>query len=215
MNTTENKKLLLIGGGGHCKSVIDSVLSSGEYDAVGIIDNTAETPYQGIEVIGNDNDLPSLLKAGWEYAFITVGSVGNTGIRQRLYNMVRSLGFKVPVIADPTSVLAGDTSIGEGTFIGKNAVVNSYAATGICAIINTGAIIEHECSIGDFSHISSGAVLCGQVNIGNDTHIGAGTVVRQQIHIGNNVMIGAGSAVVKDIQDGAKAYGNPCKVVDR
>ena len=37
----------------------------------------------------------------------------------------------------------------------------------------------------------------------------------QCLNIGKNCMIGAGSVVVKDIPDGVKAYGNPCRVVDQ
>lgn len=208
-----NNKLLLIGGGGHCHSIIDSVLSMHEYDDVGIVDYK-EDGYQNIPVIGTDDDLPLLIKQGWKYAFISVGSVGDTNLRKHLYQLIKRIGFKVPSIIDPSAVVARGTAVGEGSFIGKNAVINAGAAVGKCAIINTGAVIEHDCNIGDFVHISPGAILCGHVNIGSDTHIGAGTVVRQQINIGSKVLVGAGSVVVKDIQDGVKAYGNPCKVVD-
>ena len=206
------KRLLLIGGGGHCHSVIDSVLSLEIYDEIGIIDSINGSCL-GINVIGTDNDLPRLFDEGWSEAFITVGSVGNTTIRKRLYSLVKSLGFAIPVIIDPSAIIAKGCEMGEGTYVGKNTVINTGSFLGACTIINTGALIEHDCIIGDFSHISPGATVCGQVCIGNDSHVGAGSVVRQQINIGNGVLIGAGSVVVKDIQDNVKAYGNPCKVV--
>lgn len=209
------KRLLLIGGGGHCKSVIDSVISAGEYSEIGVIDSTTNNIYQEVRVVGDDGNLASLLKEGWEYAFVTVGSVGDTKTRRKLFNLVKSLGFIVPVILDPTSAVAKEATIGEGTYVGKNSVVNSCASIGTCAIVNTGAIVEHDCEIGDFAHISPGVVLCGGVHIGNDSHLGSGSVVRQQILIGNDVMIGAGSVVVSNIEDGVKAYGNPCKAVNR
>lgn len=208
------KKLLLIGGGGHCKSVLDSINYSGEYDEIGIVDKGNNVKYQNIPVVGNDDDLPDLYRDGWKYAFVTVGSVGNTEIRHRLYTMIKSMGFIIPVIKDPSAVIAGDAQIEEGSFIGKKAVVNAGAVIGKCAIINTGAIIEHECRIGNFAHISPGTILCGQVSIGDDSHIGAGSVVRQQIDIGGKTMVGAGSVVVKDLPDNVRAFGNPCKVID-
>ena len=206
------KKLLVIGGGGHCKSVLDCVLSLGVYDDVGIVDKK-NVEILGVSVVGSDQDLVSLFQKGWTDAFITVGSVGNTAARRCLYSIIRKIGFHVPAIVDKTVAMAGGIQIGDGCFIGKKAVVNTGASLGCCAIINTGAIIEHDCSVGDFSHISPGTVLCGQVRIGNDTHVGAGSVIRQQISVGNNVMIGAGSVVVKDISDGKTAYGNPCRIV--
>lgn len=206
------KKILLIGGGGHCHSVIDSILSFREYEEIGIIDNNSLSCL-GVDVIGTDDDLPRLLSEGWNNAFITVGSVGNTKVRRRLYDMVKTLGFNVATIVDTSAIIARGTYIAEGAFIGKNAVVKTGARILECAIINTGAIIEHDCNVGAFTHISPGTVLCGQVSVGDDTHIGAGSTVIQQINIGNSALIGAGSVVVKDIPAEAKAYGNPCRVV--
>ena len=212
--TNPNRKLLLLGGGGHCRSVLDSILSLGVYSDIGIVlPDNAEV--SGAYVVGTDRDLPTLFQQGWTNAFITVGSVGNTALRRKLFGLIKQVGFHVPSIIDRTAALAKDIQIGEGCFVGKNAVVNTGAILGCCAIVNTGAVIEHDCVVGDFSHISSGAVLCGQVTIGHDTHIGAGAVVRQQIAIGNGVMIGLGSVVVKNIPDGATAYGNPCRVVKK
>lgn len=207
------RKLLLIGGGGHCHSVMDSILSAGLYDEIGMVDYE-DRSYFDIPVVGTDDDLPKLLKDGWTDAFITVGSVGDTSLRRRLYRMVKETGFCIPFILDPSATLAGDCVISEGVYIGKCAVVNAGAFLGAGVIINTGAIIEHDCKIGDFTHISPGTILCGQVSIGTDSHIGAGSVVRQLIRIGNNTLVGAGSVVVKDLPDQIKAYGNPCRVVE-
>ncbi len=208
------KKLLLIGGGGHCRSVLDCVLSTKSYQQIGIIDNDSSASALGITVIGNDNDLLRLNNEGWTDAFISVGSVGYTALRRRLYQMVKSIGFTVPSIIDPSAIIARDASVGEGVFIGKRTVVNTGSKIGNCAILNTGSIIEHDCIIGDFAHISPGTTLCGQVTVGDDSHVGAGSVVRQGIQIGGGSIVGAGSVVVKDIPDNVKAYGNPCKAVE-
>ena len=207
------RKLLLIGGGGHCKSVIDSVMSEASYDAVGVVD-FENTSIADFPVVGTDNDLPQLYSNGWSNAFITVGSIGNTTTRRRLYNLVKQLGFIIPTIIDQTAIVASNATIAEGCYIGKRAVVNTGSSLGCCAIINSGAIVEHECKIGAFSHISPGAILCGQVTVGDDSHIGAGTTIRQQIVIGNNALVGCGSTVIKDIPDDVIAYGNPCRVVE-
>ena len=210
----EKKRLLLIGGGGHCRSVLDSVCSANKYDRIGIIDNKILSSDLSVPIIGKDSDLPDLLDEGWTDAFISVGSVGDTRLRRKLYRMVKDIGFAVPVIVDPSAVVSADSVIEEGVFIGKRSVVNSGTTIGTGSILNTGAVIEHDCKIGDFSHISTGSILCGNVFVGMDSHIGAGSVVRQEVNIGNNVLIGAGSVVVGDVPDSVKAYGNPCRIVD-
>lgn len=202
------RKLLLIGGGGHCRSVLDTVLENNDFDEIAIIDN--DLSING--VIGCDDDLPELLKKGWRNALITVGSVGDTSLRRKLYLLAKEIGFDFPTIVDNTAVVSKKAVVGEGTFIGKRAVVNSSAIIGKCCIINTGAIIEHDCKLDDFVHFATGSVACGEVNVGENSHIGAGSVIRQQTTIGKDCLIGAGSTVVSDIPDGSVAYGNPCKV---
>ena len=214
MQTNLKKRLLLIGGGGHCHSVLDSILASNDYDEIGIIDSI-DNSVLGVSVVGTDDDIPRLMSEGWMEAFITVGSVGDTKLRRRLYEMIKNTGMNIPTIIDPTAVIAKGAKLSEGVYVGKKAVINTGSRIGSCVIINTGAVVEHDCFIGDFSHISPGTTVCGQVRVGNDSHVGAGSVVRQQINIGNDVLIGAGSIVVKDIPDNAKAYGNPCKVITR
>lgn len=213
MEANSDRKILLIGGGGHCHSVIDSILIIGKYTDIGIVDNT-DCSVLGIPVVGADDDISRLKSEGWTDAFITVGSVENTKLRRKLFEMVKNFGLNIPTIIDPTAIVARGTELSEGVYVGKRAVINSGSRIGTSAIINTGAIVEHDCVIGNFSHVSPGSTVCGQVCIGNDSHVGAGSVVRQQINIGNGVLIGAGSVVVKDIPDNVKAYGNPCKVVE-
>ena len=210
----ENKRILLIGGGGHCKSVLDSLLASLAYSSIGIVDKESSgISIFGVPQVGTDADLPILFAEGWTDAFITVGSIGNTALRRQLYATVKAIGFSVPSIVDKTAVVAADVQLPEGAFIGKHTVVNAGTVLGVCSIINTGAIIEHESNIGNFAHISPGTVLCGQVSIGDDTHIGANSTVRQQLVIGKNTILGIGSVVTKNIPDRVEAYGNPCRVV--
>ncbi len=207
-----SKRILLLGGGGHCHSVLDSIIGSASYDEIGIIDEQRNT-YMGVSVIGSDDDLETLKKEGWNYAFVTVGSIGKTDTRRRLYNKLKAIGFVIPRIIDATAIIARDVMMDEGVYIGKGAIINAGSCVGKCAIINTGSIIEHDCKIGDFTHVSPGVVICGGSTVGDDSHVGAGTILRQQISVGKGTLIGAGSVVVKDIPDFSKAYGNPCKVV--
>lgn len=207
-----SNKLLLLGGGGHCHSVLDSIIATNQFDKIGIIDSV-ESSYLGISVIGTDNDIPILIKDGWNCAMITIGGVGNTEVRRRLFAMLRRFGICTPSVIDPTAIIAKGSVIKDGCYVGKRSVVNTGVYLDECCIVNTGAIIEHDCKIGAFAHISPGTTLCGYVKVGSDAHIGAGSIVRQQITIGDRTLIGAGSVVVKDMPDNVKAYGNPCRVV--
>ncbi|TGE33010.1 acetyltransferase [Desulfosporosinus sp. Sb-LF] len=207
--------MVLVGAGGHALSVIDSIQSSREYEIVGITDSGCVVGEKVLsyEVIGNDAVLKSVFNSGVRYAFVTVGSIGNTFLREKLLNMLRDIGFNLPAIVDTSSNIASDVSVGESVFIGKNTVVNAKSTIGDMAIINTGAIIEHGCYISEFTHIAPGAVICGDVKIGAYTHVGANATVIQGLNIGDNSIIGAGSIVIHDVPSKVIAYGNPCKVV--
>ncbi len=208
------KKLLLIGGGGHCASVADAVLATGAYETVGIVGIKPEPALFGeVSFVGTDGDLPRLYAEGYRYAFITLGSIGDSAKRERLYQLVLDSGFSVPDIIDPTAIVSRHSALGTGIFIGKKAVVNAGAAIKDCAIINTAAVVEHDCQIGSFAHVSPSATLCGNVTVGFGSHIGAGATIKQGLTVGERAIIGMGSVVVHDIPDGVVAFGNPCREV--
>ena len=204
-----SNKIVLIGGGGHCKSVLDTLLRNNEYDEIVITDNAipVDTKIMGCRVAGNDDVLLKLLTDGFADAFITVGSIKSTKVRRILFEKAIKLGFKMPNVIDKSAVVSNSSKLGKGIFIGKCAVVNADSTVGDAAIINTSSVIEHECIIGSFTHISVGAKLCGNVKVGNDSLVGAGSVVIQGVELGNNVIIGAGSTVLKSIEDDSTRVG--------
>ena len=210
-----NSSLILIGGGGHCKSVLDSLLKSEKYSKIGIVDKKINVGkcILNIPIIGSDDDLYELHRNGYNYAFITIGSVGDPSLRIKLFNTAEKISFQIPNIIDSTAVVSKYVNLGTGIYIGKNTVVNVGTSIGKGVIINTSSVIEHDCVLGNFTHIAPGAVLCGEVRVAENTHIGANSVVKQQLKIGSNTIIGIGSVVVHNLDDNILAYGNPCEEV--
>lgn len=212
---------MLIGGGGHCHSVLDTICSNGNYKKIGIVakdkqnlNELKEDPFIAPYLVGIDVELPVLFSEGWDEAFVTLGSIGNPIGRKMVFSNILDIGFQIPVIKDNRAAISKYSVIEKGVFIGKNVVVNAGSMVGTCAILNTGAIVEHDCVIGSFVHVSPGTTLCGAVIVEEDTHIGAGSVIKQGITVGRGSLIGIGSVVVKDIPANVKAYGNPCRVVE-
>jgi len=210
-----SNKILLFGGGGHCRSVLDSLLEQNTYADIAIADDNIMpgTAIMGVPVIGNGDDLPKLLALGYKQAFVAIGSIGNPQLRMRIFDLLELAGFEIPNIFDKTAVVSRYALLGKGIFAGKNAVINTGTAVGDCAIINTSVVVEHDCRIGRFAHISSASVLCGNVAVGERTHIGAGTVIRQGLTVGSDTMIGMGSVVSDNMPQGVTAFGSPCRVI--
>ncbi len=209
------EELILIGGGGHAESIIDTLRGQELYSIAGILDpgKQAGTDVLGIKVIGSDHDLAGCFNRGIRNAVIALGSIGNPVPRQTLYQLCKNIGYELPNIIDKSSILSETLKIGEGNFIGKGVVINSGVIIGNGTIINTGAILEHGCRIEDFVHIAPGSVLCGNVHVKANTHIGAHSTLLQGVSIGSNSMIGAGSLVLKNISSRKLAYGSPAKEV--
>ena len=204
------EKIILVGGGGHCKSIIDSINGLKKFEIVGIVDKKYKKNIGlGIDIIGSDEDLNSLYKSGIKNAFIGVGSIGNPNIRIKLYNLLKNLGYTFPVIIDKTAIVSSSAIIEDGVFVGKGAIINTNAVIKKQCIINSGAIVEHDCKINEFVHLAPGATLSGGVSIGERTHIGTNSTIIQNINVGNDVIVGAGSVIVKNIKDGIMVYGNP------
>ncbi|KJS19603.1 MAG: serine acetyltransferase [Clostridiaceae bacterium BRH_c20a] len=210
-----DKKIILVGGGGHCKSVLDSLLELNRFSEIGIIDKKENKGKRilGIPIIGCDDDLLRLISEGFKYAFVTVGSIGNPNLRTKLFNQLKEIGFEIPNIVDHSATVSRHVKMETGIFVGKNAVINAGSRINKGVIINTGAIIEHDCIIEKFVHIAPGVVLSGEVHIGANTHVGANSVIKQRLKIGSDSIIGMGSVVSKDVEDHMLAYGNPCKGV--
>ncbi|MBU5310754.1 acetyltransferase [Tissierella carlieri] len=209
--------VILIGGGGHCKSVIDSISKSKEYKIIGILDlhNKVGDEIFGVKVIGTDDKLEYYYKNGIMKAFLTMGSIGDTRIRRKLYSIALNIGYFFPNIIDNTAIVSDKVEVGHGNFIGKGAIINAGTKIGSNCIINTGAIIEHDCNIESFCHIAPGTTISGNVVVGENTHIGTNSAIIQNIKIGRDSVIGAGSVVITNIGSNVKAYGSPCKEVKK
>jgi sugar O-acyltransferase (sialic acid O-acetyltransferase NeuD family) len=205
--------IVIIGGGGHALSVIDTLISENKYNIVGILDINKKESLLGIPFLGDDSNLQDVYDNGVRNVVIAIGGIGAFNNRVKVYNIVKEMGFKLPPIIDKTAQIGKGSCIAEGTFIAKGAVVNACSTIGKLSIINSLAVIEHECRIGEFCHIAPGCNLGGSVKVGNFTHIGIGSTIIQGVNIGDRTLIGAGSVVVKDIASCVKAYGNPCRKV--
>ena len=208
------KKIVLIGGGGHCKVVISILKKLDNFEIAGIVDiNKAGSLISGIKIIGTDDDLKDIYKSGINNALITVGSIKDNTKRYRLFNIAREIGYNFPIIISPEAIVDKSVKIDEGTVIMPGSIINIDSSIGKNCIINTGAIIEHDCKIGDNCHITPGVHISGAVNIGELSFIGIGATIIQGIKIGKNITIGAGSVVIKDIPDNVIALGNPAKII--
>jgi len=190
------EEILLIGGGGHCKSCIDVIELQGIYDIKGIIDIKEKVGsfVLGYPVIAIDDEIKKLAQQHINF-LIAIGQLRSPLRRKELFQKVKASGGKFPVIKSPMAYVSKHAFIGEGTVIMHHATINAAAFVGANCIINTGAIVEHDAVIGDNCHIAPGAIVNGEVKIGNDTFFGSGAVSRQCISVRDGSFVKAHSLV--------------------
>jgi sugar O-acyltransferase (sialic acid O-acetyltransferase NeuD family) len=196
------KPLLLIGGGGHCRSCIDLIEAQGLYTVAGIVDlkETDAAARLGYPWLGSDDDLPDLLKK-YPSALVTVGQVKSPDIRIALFEKLQALGADFPVIISPRAHVSRHALVLPGTIVMHGAIINACAKVGANCIINSQALVEHDTVVAAHCHISTGAKLNGEVHIDSGSFIGSGAVVHHGVHIGSRCVVGAGAIVMKNLTE--------------
>jgi sugar O-acyltransferase (sialic acid O-acetyltransferase NeuD family) len=185
--------LILIGGGGHCKSCIDVIEQENKFIIAGIVDtNPPAGDLLGYPLLGLDDDLAKL-KLSYEYALITIGQIKTSAIRIRLLEYAKSLGFKLPVIISPRAYVSKHAKIGSGTIVMHDALINAGVIVGDNCIINTKSLIEHDAVIEDSCHISTGAIINGGVMVRQGSFVGSNAVTKESVKTNEKDFIKAGS----------------------
>lgn len=202
------KPIILLGGGGHCKSVIEVAESVGR-QILGILDRPEEVGKEviGYSVIGTDDDIAQYADKA-EFV-VTVGFIKSPAIRERLFRQVKEAGGQLATIVASTAYVSRHATLGEGTVVMHHAFVNAGARVGCNVILNTFCNIEHDAIVGDQCHISTGTMVNGDCQVGRNVFIGSQSVLANGIAVGDDIIVGAGSLVRKSIKIKGIYSGNP------
>ncbi|MDD3324220.1 MAG: NeuD/PglB/VioB family sugar acetyltransferase [Sulfurospirillaceae bacterium] len=186
------EQILLIGGGGHCKSVIDVIEQEGRFTIAGIIDKKEFIGQKvlGYDIVGCDDDLGALRKQ-YHHAFITLGQIKTSQIRIGIFEKLIQLGYNLPVIISPLAYISKHAHVGEGSIVMHHALVNANAKVGKNCIINTKALIEHDAIIEDNCHISTGAIVNGNVHVKASTFYGSNATCKESILVSGFIKAGS------------------------
>ena len=197
--------ILLIGGGGHCRSCIDVIEAEGKYIIAGIVCQPRgdHEPVLGYKVLGDDEDLPELFKK-YKFALITVGQIKSYALRKRLYIQTQNIGFELPTIISPRAYVSQHARLGVGTIVMHDALVNAGAKIGNNCILNTKSLVEHDAIVEDHCHISTSSIVNGGTIIREQTFVGSNAMVRDNIEIGEKNIIGGGEIILKSLPKAQK-----------
>lgn len=186
------KEIILVGGGGHCRSVIDVIEQEGKYKIVGIVDKNELVGQEvfGYEILGSDEDLKDL-REKYKNAFVTIGQIKSVEKRLKIFGILKELDYTLPVIISPLSYVSKRSKIEAGTIVMHHALVNAGASIGENCIINTKALIEHDAIIENHCHISTSAVINGGVHVKEGTFFGSNATSKECVDASGFVKAGS------------------------
>ena len=193
-NGKAQKGLLLVGYGGHARSVADVALAAG-YGALEFIDDNAQPgeTFAGFPVKrGRAGPLPE----GWS-AF---PASGDNAARREQVAFIKERGWALGTVVSPTATLGAGAKVGPGCFIAHHAHLGPLSTLGTGVILNTSAVVDHDCVVEDYVHVSVHAGVSGRCRLGEGVLIGAGACLIDRITVPAGTVVGAGSVVVRSIE---------------
>lgn len=202
-----DKKLAILGCGGHARSVADVALTVG-FDTILFIDENARIGEMmlGFQVL---HEVPP----GIEKGCVFIPASGDNLKRELQIKSIEYNGWQLGSVVSPCATIGAGAKVASGTFIGHHAHVGPRAEVGVGCIINTAAIVEHDSKIGNYTHISVNATVAGTTKIGCYCFLGTGSTAIDGLNICDNVIIGAGSVVVRPIISPGTHVGIPAKLL--
>ncbi len=197
-----NSQILLSGGGGHAKAVLEMIQALGAFRLAGIVDDNAAlagTSVLGLPVLGTRVVLPGLLEQGVHLAANGVGGIINLDIRIKLFDLLAGYGFSFPILRHPRATVEPSAQVFDGVQVFANAYVGSSAVLHAMCMINTGAIVSHDCEIGRYTHLAPGCLLAGHVHVGERALVGMGVTTTIGLKIGAGARVGNGAVLLADV----------------
>jgi UDP-N-acetylbacillosamine N-acetyltransferase len=197
------KKLVILGFGGHARSVADVALCC---ENLAFIDPSA---CEGENFLGHR--VFQSLDSIFFYEFDGFAASGDGIQRQAQLTQLIERDIPIATLISPKATIGLGSNIASGCFIGHHAHVGPMAQVGQGSIINTGAILEHESSVGLFCHVSVNAAVAGRSHLGDFCFLGAGAIVIDRISIGSSVVVGAGGVVIQSLDQPGTYIGSPVR----
>jgi len=204
-----NKKLLIIGAGGHGKVCADVAKSMNKWDEIYFLDDRyQEDDNSSKEIIGLVSDFVNYTDSSDYFV-----AIGNNQNRKIILQKLKARRCTIATLIHSSAIISERVKIGFGVVVMPAVVINADSTVGDGVILNTRCLIEHDNVIGNFSHISPSVSLAGTVKIGECCWIGIGTTIVNNISICSDSIIGAASLVLKDLLEPSTYVGCPARKI--
>ncbi|WNI75523.1 PglD-related sugar-binding protein [Enterobacter ludwigii] len=163
--------LMILGAGGHGRTLYEMARLLGYEDIVFLDDNTSPIVDTNKLIIGKISELKSHIK---NTNHIAIG-IGNNKVREQLFRQLISLGISPVTLIHPFAFVSPSATIAHGAVVLAGAVVGANAKLGAGTIVNSHSTVDHDSILDDFAHLGVGVHLAGGAVIGKSAFLQAGT----------------------------------------
>jgi acetyltransferase EpsM len=201
------KGILVLGAGGHGKSVVAVLIASGA-TITGVLDDTPENwgkEMQGVPILGPIEDFGRYPNCS---AVIGVGeNTARRSIAERFAGACWASVLYPQAYINPTARIAQGTVVFPGAIIGADVIIGEHV------IVSGNVTVGHDTILEDYVHAAPGVQVAGGARVGQGAMLGIGSIVCPKVHIGEEAILGAGAVAVADIPPSSTAFGVPARVV--
>jgi sugar O-acyltransferase (sialic acid O-acetyltransferase NeuD family) len=168
----------------------------------------------GLPVIPYD-ELPARYPPTGYSMFVGVGYKRVNAGRKAVFERCLADGYTFPAYVHSSVMRWPETTIGDGTFVFENNVIQPFASIGRGCVLWSGNFIGHHTTIGDYVFIASHADISGNCKVGDGAFVGANATLRDGISVGSQCVIGAGALLLGDAASAAVYRGTPTTAQER
>ncbi len=193
-NLSGKPRLLIVGAGGHGRSVAEAVLMANQFNLVGFADDGAHARGEvvwGLPVLG-----PAVAFENYSsHATHAVVAIGNNLLRQKLFAQLQAAGFALASVIHPKAIVSPRAQLGAGVSVMAGAIVGTEATLGQGAIVNCGAVVDHHAQVHEFGHLGVNASMAGGSVLGALAWMQAGSAIGYGVQIAAGTVLKPGEAL--------------------
>lgn len=194
INMKKEKTLLILGAGGHGKSVAEAALLSGDWEKIVFIDDR----WPKIKNIFNFPVISNIKKIDQLKLSVhgAIAAAGNNTLREKWQSAIINANLLLISVIHPSAFVSKSAHIGPGSAIMAQAMIGVDARLGTGTIINANTTLDHDAYVGDFAHLGIGVQIAGGVRVGARAWLQAGCCAGYCVDIPAGQLVPPGTALI-------------------